>query len=120
MAAPKRLTVIAAVAVLLGAALLADLPLSTTAAAQAKPTRNCKMDAIEQSICIYQAILADVSKTYQQRGGGGISGIVQKSTTTFTVQLAQEGHTDIVTYTVKIGPDGKVKIVEKTQSSESY
>ena len=54
------------------------------------------MDPVQQSICIYQAILADVAKTYTPRGGGGISSIVQTSTTTFTVQIAQEARKDLL------------------------
>ncbi|HJQ55772.1 MAG TPA: hypothetical protein VJ890_02625 [Vineibacter sp.] len=78
------------------------------------------MDPVQQSICIYQAILADVAKTYTARGGGGISSIVQTSTTTFTVQLAQEGRKDLLHYTVKVGADGKVEIVSKTEGTRSY
>ena len=78
------------------------------------------MDPVQQSICVYQAILADVAKTYTPRGGGGISSIVQTSTTTFTVQIAQEGRKDLLNYTVKIGADGKVEIVERTESTKSY
>ena len=78
------------------------------------------MDPVQQSICIYQAILADVAKTYAQRGGGGISSIVQKSTTTFTVEIAQEGRKDLLNYTVKIGSGGKVEIVDKKQGTQSY
>jgi hypothetical protein len=78
------------------------------------------MDPVQQSICVYQAILADVAKTYAPRGGGGISSIVQTSTTTFTVQIAQEGRQDLLNYTVKIGADGKVEIVGKTEGTRSY
>ena len=78
------------------------------------------MDPVQQSICIYQAILADVAKTYAQRGGGGISSIVQTSTTTFTVEIAQEGRKDLLNYTVKIGSGGKVEIVDKKQGTQSY
>ena len=78
------------------------------------------MDPVEQSICIYQAILADVAKTYSLRGGGGISSIAQTSTTTFTVQIAQEGRKDVLNYTVKIGSGGKVEIVDKKQSTQSF
>ena len=78
------------------------------------------MDPVQQSICIYQAILADVAKTYTRRGGGGISSIVQTSTTTFTVQIAQEGRQELLNYTVKIGPDGKVEIVGKTEDTRSH
>ncbi|TXL71794.1 hypothetical protein FHP25_28410 [Vineibacter terrae] len=48
-----------------------------------------------------------MAKTYTTRGGGGISAIAQNSTTTFTVQIAQEGRKDLLNYTVKIGADGK-------------
>ena len=78
------------------------------------------MDPVQQSICIYQAILADLAKTYSQRGGGGISSIVQTSTTTFTVQIAQEGRKDLLNYTVKIGSGGKVEIVDKKQGTQSF
>lgn len=78
------------------------------------------MDPVQQSICVYQAILADVAKTYTTRGGGGISSIVQNSTTTFTVQIAQEGRKDLLNYTVRIGADGKVEIVGRTESTQSY
>jgi hypothetical protein len=85
-----------------------------------QPSRSCSMDALKQSISIYEAILADVAKTYRQRGGGGISAIVQKTTTTFTVQIAQEGRKDLLTYEVEIGPGGKVKIASKVESTQSY
>ena len=78
------------------------------------------MDPVQQSICIYEAILADVAKTYTLRGGGGISSIAQTSTTTFTVQIAQEGRKDLLNYTVKIGSGCKVEIVDKTESTQSY
>lgn len=78
------------------------------------------MDPIQQSICIYQAILADVDKTYKLRGGGGISSVKQTSSTTFTVTIAQEGREDLLNYTVKIGSAGKVEIVNKTEATHSF
>ena len=78
------------------------------------------MDPVQQSISIYQAILADLAKTYTLRGGGGISSIMQTSTTTFTVQIGQEGRKDLLNYTVKVGPDGKVEIVGKTENTQTY
>src|SRR4051794_5127456 len=86
--------------------------LLTVGEADARQARNCGMDPVQQSICIYQAILADVAKTYKLRGGGGISSIAQTSTTTFTVKIAQEGREDLLNYIVKIGADGKVEIAE--------
>jgi len=78
------------------------------------------MDPVQQSICIYQAILADVAKTYRLRGGGGISSVKQTSSTTFTVEIAQEGRVDLLNYTVKVGSAGKVEIVGKTEGTQSY
>jgi hypothetical protein len=112
--------VLTAVAVLMATAWLAATYVFTGAEADAQQSRNCAMDAVEQSICIYEAILADVNENYRQRGGGGISSIVQESTTTFIVTIAQEGRKDLLTYTVKIGRDGKVEIVDKTESTQSY
>ena len=54
-----------------------------TASAATPATRNCRMDAIKQSVCIYEAILADVDKNYPMRGGGGIGRIVRNSTTSY-------------------------------------
>ena len=78
------------------------------------------MDPVQQSICIYQAILADLAKTYRLRGGGGISSVKQTSSTTFTVEIAQEGRVDLLNYTVKVGSAGKVEIVGKTEGTQSY
>src|SRR5262245_3215387 len=117
---PRRAGVVALVAVLAVGSGLAGSHLLTPGEAVAQPSRTCAMEPVQQSISDYQAILADVAKTYKTRGGGGISSIVQTSTTTFTVQIAQEGRTDLLNYTVKIGADGKVDIVGKTESTKSY
>jgi hypothetical protein len=89
-------------------------------AANAQQRRSCAMDPLQQSICIYEAILADLTKSYKLRGGGGISSIAQTSSTTFTVQVAQEGRKDLLNYTVKVGADGKVEIVDRKESTKSY
>ncbi|ODU08817.1 MAG: hypothetical protein ABS84_11195 [Rubrivivax sp. SCN 71-131] len=80
-------------------------------------TRSCRMDAIRQSVCIYQAILADVDKHYTMRGGGGIGRIVQNSTSSYSVHLLQEGREDVRTYDVRLAPDGKVTITAVTEST---
>ena len=118
---PKRAGGVALVAVLVaGSSWLVGSHLLTMGEANAQQPRTCAVDPVQQSICIYQAILADVAKTYPLRGGGGISSIVQTSTTTFTVQIGQEGRKDLLNYTVKIGSGGKVEIVDKKQSTQSY
>jgi len=117
---PKGAGVVTLGAVLIVGPLLLGPMLQTTGQAHAQKSRTCAMDPVQQSICIYHAILADVAKTYAQRGGGGISSIVQTSTTTFTVQIAQERRKDLLNYTVKIGSDGGVTIVDKAESTQSY
>ena len=78
------------------------------------------MDAVERSICIYRAILADVAETYQQPGGGGISAIVQKSTNSFEVQISQEGRKDLITYEVTVDAECQVDITSRSEGTKSY
>ncbi|MDR2209299.1 MAG: hypothetical protein LBE22_10060 [Azoarcus sp.] len=107
----------ASVAILALGAVLACLPMNS---AYAKKPMRCNDDAIKQSICIYQAILADVDKTYRPRGGGGIGSIEETTTWNYKVKLLQEGRIDYVDYTVRIGAGGKVEIVDKKESAESF
>jgi hypothetical protein len=102
----------AAVAVAFWLAILA-LPAGATDAA-------CSKDVIEQSVCIYQAILADIRKNYRLRGGGGISSITQNSTTSFTAGLAQEGRVDLLHYEIKLDASGRVSIAGRSQGTRSY
>src|SRR5215475_1591660 len=97
----KRTGVVSLVAVAVLVSSFVGPCLLTAGGAHAQHSRTCAMNPIQESICIYQAILADVAKTYSHRGGGGISSIVQTSTTAFTVQIAQEGKVDLLSYTVK-------------------
>ncbi len=77
MRSPKGAHVVALAAIAVVAASLAVSYLLTVGEADAQQSRTCAMDPVQQSICIYQAILADVAKSYTTRGGGGISSIVQ-------------------------------------------
>lgn len=78
------------------------------------------MDALEQSVQIYETIMADVLKTYEERGGGGISAIAQKSTTSFEVKISQEGRKDLITYEVAVSPQGQVEILSRAEDTISY
>jgi hypothetical protein len=78
------------------------------------------MDAIKQSVCIYEAILADVDKNYPMRGGGGISRIVQNSTTSYSAYLLQEEREDVRIYEVKVLPNGKVTITSVTEETVTH
>lgn len=72
--------------------------------------KRCQMNAIERSRCIIEAILADISRTYKEVGGGGISAIKQNSTTSFTVSISQEERVDLLTYEARIDGKGKVSV----------
>ncbi len=98
---------------------LTGLSPSKQASADTLAARNCMMDAIKQSVCIYQAILEDVDKNYPMRGGGGIGRIVQNSTTSYSVYLLQEGHQDVRIYEVKVAK-GKVTITSVTEKTITH
>ena len=93
---------------------------SNKASADTIAARNCKMDVIKQSVCIYEAILADVDKNYPMRGGGGIGRIVQNSTTSYSAYILQEGHEDVRIYEVKVLPNGKVTITSVTEKTVTH
>ena len=82
-------------------------------------TEECTMDPVAQSICVYDLILDDIRDNYRQRGGGGISGIVQTSTTGFAARLEQEGRVDVRSYEFRFEADGRPVIVSVTESTES-
>ena len=113
-------TAMAFAAVFAAAFWLAELSLFNQAAAATTTARNCTMDPIKQSVCIYEAILADVDKNYPMRGGGGISRIVQNSTTSYSVHILQEGHEDVRTYEIKILSGGKVAITSVAEKTLSH
>jgi hypothetical protein len=111
---------------LFAAALVAALAIWGTSLARAeKPgmTQNsaeeCKMDPVAQSICVYDLILDDIRDNYRQRGGGGISGIVQTSTTGFTARMEQEGRVDVRSYEIRFEADGRPAIVSVTEATET-
>ncbi|MBL9055530.1 MAG: hypothetical protein JNJ84_04555 [Rhodobacteraceae bacterium] len=108
------------------AALVAALAIWGTSLARAEKqgtTQNsaeeCKMDPVAQSICVYDLILDDIRDNYRQRGGGGISGIVQTSTTGFTARLEQEGRVDVRSYEIRFEADGRPAIVSVTEATET-
>lgn len=106
---------------LAGLALVAAVSVTGLAPAQAekKPqTEECGMDPVTQSICVYEMILKDIRENYPLRGGGGISAIMQNSTTSFTARISREGHIDLRTYEMTFGEDGTPKIAEITEETQ--
>ncbi|WID94169.1 hypothetical protein QO058_14895 [Bosea vestrisii] len=81
--------------------------------------KRCQMNAIERSKCIIEAILADISRTYKQVGGGGISAIKQNSTTSFTVSISQEERIDLLTYEAMVDGKGKVSVKKTGEGTRS-
>lgn len=81
--------------------------------------KRCQMNAIERSKCIIEAILADISRTYKDVGGGGISAIKQNSTTSFTVSIAQEERVDLLTYEAEVDGKGKVSVRKTGEGTRS-
>lgn len=82
-------------------------------AAGAVQQKECRMNRLEQSACVIEAILADLRATY--RLAGEISGIKQNSTTSFTARVSREGRVDEFTYEFEFAEDGEVKIVGKVE-----
>ena len=76
--------------------------------------KDCTMDALNQSVCIYQLILDDLKATYPFPGGGGIQSIVQRSTTGFVASMGQEERVDEISYEIAIAADGSVSIASKS------
>lgn len=95
-----------------------------TAEPRTKPNQQsenrCTMNALERSRCIIEAILKDVSETYDQVGGGGISMIKQEATNSFTVSISQEERIDLITYEVEVSTSGEVTIANRTTGTKTF
>ena len=76
------------------------------------------MTAIERSICVYEAIMADIRETYPMEAPGGITSLRQTSTTSYVATLSREGVKDVWTYEMSFGDDGSVSIAERTEATE--
>jgi hypothetical protein len=82
-------------------------------------TADCGKNALERSRCMIEAILADLSTTYTQVGGGGISDIRMTATDTYAVSMPQEERVDIITYELALKDDGTVAITGRTEESKT-
>lgn len=81
---------------------------------------ECKITPLEKSKTIIEFILSDISATYTQVGGGGITAVKQSHINTFVVSIAQEERVDQFTYEVAVDETCKVKILKKESSSIGY
>lgn len=81
---------------------------------------DCTKTPVAQSRCIIDAILEDLEKTYSFSGsGGGVSGIKQETSWSYTVSLPQEERVDLITYTVEMSPEGKVIIKDRKTGTQT-
>ena len=84
--------------------------------ARANQTKECAMTGIDRSICVYEAIMADIRKSYPMEAGGGITSLRQTSTTTYEAAISREEARDLWTYEFSFGDDGSVTLEGRTES----
>ncbi len=75
----------------------------------------CHEPALARTQCLIQAALEDLAATYPNTGGGGIVEIKALSTLVYRISIAQEERVDLVTYEFEIEPDGRTRIVKRTE-----
>ncbi len=74
-------------------------------------SKECQMEALEQTACAIELILQDLRANYSFSGGGGISNIHQTATTTFVVTVGRDESDDTFTYEFAFAPDGSVTLI---------
>ncbi len=85
-----------------------------TVASSTPVTKECKMNALEQSACAIEMILQDIRATYRLVPGGGIGQIRQNGTTSYSIELLREEKADVFTYTFDFS-DGTATILSKVE-----
>lgn len=78
---------------------------------------KCKNTAVARSQEMIRTIIDDLSKSYTEAGGGGISQIKQSATDTYVVSISQEERIDQITYVMTINQDCKATIEKRTEST---
>ena len=74
---------------------------------------TCQLTPVKKSQEQIRFILDDISKTYSEVGGGGITGIKLSATNTFVVSISQEERIDQITYELDMDASCKISIVKK-------
>ncbi len=77
--------------------------------------KDCAMNAIERSICVYEAIMADIRDNFPMEAEGGITALRQTATTTFEATISREGARDLWTYEIGFDANGSVRIENRTE-----
>ncbi len=79
----------------------------------------CDASALEKTQEMIRFILDDITKTYTQVGGGGITKINQIATNSYMVSISQEERIDEITYELSIDSACKISIVNKKITASS-
>ena len=66
-----------------------------------------------------EAILLDLSENYKFLDNGGIGQFKMLATNKYQVSVLREGNVDHFVYSLSLGADCKVKILEKKESTET-
>ena len=80
---------------------------------------SCQQNALQKSQRLIRFILDDLSATYTQVGGGGISNIKQTATNAFRVSIAQEERIDQISYQLKFEQDCQITLVKRKSTAVS-
>lgn len=74
----------------------------------------CTLSPVKESQKQIQVILDDISKTYSEVGGGGITAIKLSATNTFVVSISHEERIDQITYELATAKGCKINIIKRT------
>lgn len=85
-------------------------------AATAGSNGECKLNALEKSKCVIEAVLEKIAQDYRMVGGGGITSIRFVSSRTVEAVMPQEGRADVWVFGFELDDAGKVIFtdIEKT------
>ena len=73
----------------------------------------CQQTPLKKSQELIQFILNDMTETYTQVGGGGITAIKLTATNTFVVSVSQEERIDQITYELEVDGHCNINILKR-------
>lgn len=82
-------------------------------------TTTCQQTPLKKSQEMIQFILNDLTETYTQVGGGGITGIKLIATDTYVISISQEERIDQITYELEVDENCKITLLNRKVSAVS-
>jgi len=79
--------------------------------------KKCSLSPVKRSQAMIRTILNDLSTSYNEIGGGGISQIKLSATNTYVVSISQEERIDQITYEMSLDDSCKASIEKRTETS---